>query len=240
VLLNLKAMYVTLKCIANLDKVKPSGSSLPPQPAYWTALSGPADEAGAEPKEWSRIAPPPSLSECALAGGTVETAEDGIELDPIGEAPVTVTRRMGVTGTVNPVNVPLPDDNDLLLHSAITLPLLNYGFIPLLSDDIVGLDTSVDHGLYARPPCSLVFFNSDMSLASLHGGISGASIDYADERGSLMDFKLLVSSGSDVGNGNFVFTFAFGIDGRFLDTPPCRIRCKLAGGVNGERNGRPN
>ncbi|KAG9124194.1 hypothetical protein FRC07_012476 [Ceratobasidium sp. 392] len=101
------------------------------------------------------------------------------------------------------------DGDNGLLHDTTTLPPSSPPAESVLQSKDSEVRTTIDDELCVHSSGDLTSFNSDMSLASLYGGISDACDDYTCA--GTDDFP-----GSSI--SNFVFTFTFGIDGRPLNT----------------------
>ncbi|KAG8723367.1 hypothetical protein FRC09_003631 [Ceratobasidium sp. 395] len=126
---------------------------------------------------------------------------------------------------LDPVDVPLPNDaDDELLDDITTSPPSFHSMQPVPQSEGGEIKPFIDNELYAQSfDDDLVSCSSDMSLASLCGGIS----DTYNECTDIVAFDIDIS--------NFTFTFTFGIDGLPLSISRNSFFYEVYGEVNEER-----
>ncbi|KAG8772348.1 hypothetical protein FRC12_003115 [Ceratobasidium sp. 428] len=129
------------------------------------------------------------------------------------------------TPILNPADVPLPNDADDELLDDITTSSPSFHSIqPVPQSEDGEIKLFIDNEHYAQPfDDDLVSCCSDMSLASLCGGISDAYNECTD----IVSFDIDIS--------NFAFTFTFGIDGLPLSISRNCFFYEVYGEVNEER-----
>ncbi|KAG8784327.1 hypothetical protein FRC12_018794 [Ceratobasidium sp. 428] len=129
------------------------------------------------------------------------------------------------TPILNPADIPLPNDaDDELLDDITTSSSSFHPMQPVPQSEDEETKPFIGNELYAQPfDDDLVSCSSDMSLASLCGGIS----DTYNECTDIVFFDMDIS--------NFTFTFTFGIDGLPLSISRNCSFYEVYGEVNEER-----
>ncbi|KAG8720082.1 hypothetical protein FRC09_010125 [Ceratobasidium sp. 395] len=196
--------------------------TLPALPAHWILDAELVDSKEEIKQPWIEYILALSTRTIYISDNETNRNTSGIELEILEDA---VLYEVQPTPVLDPADVPLPHDaDDELLDDITTSSPSFHSMQPVPQSEGGEIKSFSDNELYAQPfDDDLVSCCSDMSLASLCGGIS----DTYNECTDIVSFDMDIS--------NFTFTFTFGIDGLPLSISRNCSFYDVYGGVNEER-----
>ncbi|KAG8737813.1 hypothetical protein FRC10_007776 [Ceratobasidium sp. 414] len=187
--------------------------TLPLVPTHWILRGGLVGSEEEPMESWTTRTSSLWTTPVYASDKGVQDDVSKIERELAGDSEESLEARID---PLDPADIPLPDDADDDFLPGSTTPGAEE-LVPHPGDKNTG---AVAHRtLYADTPSDMAAFDSNMSLASLHGGISTTCDDHP---GAGADVS------SDLNISGFTFTFTFDIDGRSLFPPFDHRLCKVS------------